>query len=165
MLGPAYTVEVVPGDNLALHHAIGLAPAGTVLVIGNGAQVTAHLGDILAQACAERGILGVILDGAIRDRPEIVKQRFPVFHVGTSPAGPDKNGPGSVERPVTLRGTRVDPGDIVCADADGVAVVPAADWDRVKEAITALEEREAGIMARIAAGEKTVDIYGLKELS
>ena len=108
---------------------------------------------------------GVILDGAIRDRPEIVKQRFPVFHVGTSPAGPDKNGPGSVERPVTLRGTRVDPGDIVCADADGVAVVPAADWDRVKEAITALEEREAGIMARIAAGEKTVDIYGLKELS
>ena len=54
---------------------------------------------------------------------------------------------------------------IVCADADGVAVVPAADWDRVKEAITALEEREAGIMARIAAGEKTVDIYGLKVLS
>jgi regulator of RNase E activity RraA len=165
VLGPAYTVEVAPGDNLGLHHAIALAPPGTVLVIGNGAQVTAHLGDILSQACAERGILGVILDGAIRDRPEIVRQQFPVFHVGTSPAGPAKDGPASVEKPVVLRGTRVDPGDIVCADADGVAVVPADDWERVRVAITALEEREAEIMARIAAGETTVDIYGLKELS
>ncbi|CAB4705827.1 unannotated protein [freshwater metagenome] len=165
VLGPAYTVEVAPGDNLALHHAIGLAPAGTVLVVGNGGQQTAHLGDILAQACSERGILGVIIDGAIRDRPEIVKQQFPVFHVGTSPAGPAKDGPGAVERPVVVRGTRVEPGDIVCADADGVAVVAAGDWERVRGEIAALEAREAEIMARIAAGETTVDIYGLKELS
>jgi regulator of RNase E activity RraA len=52
----------------------------------------------------------------------------------------------------------------VCADADGVAIVPAVFADEVRAAAEALVEREQGILAAIARGETTVDIYALKEL-
>jgi 4-hydroxy-4-methyl-2-oxoglutarate aldolase len=59
---------------------------------------------------------------------------------------------------------RVDPGDLVCADADGVAIVPAADAAEVLAAAEALEQSELGILAAIGRGETTVDILALKGL-
>jgi len=165
VLGPAFTVQGAGADNLALHHAVAQAAPGDVIVLAvGGERDVAHCGEIVAVAATGRGVAGLVLDGAIRDRNEIAELGLPVFHLGASPRGPGKNGPGALNVPVELAGSRVEPGDLVCADADGVAIVPAVFADEVRAAAEALVEREQGILAAIARGETTVDIYALKEL-
>jgi 4-hydroxy-4-methyl-2-oxoglutarate aldolase len=164
-LGPAFTVLGAGADNLALHHAVAAAKPGDVIVLSvGGEREVAHCGEIVAIAAHKRGVAGIVLDGAIRDRIEITGLGLPVFHLGTSPRGPGKAGPGALRVPLEFRGVRVEPGDFVCADADGVAIVTAADAAEVHAAAEALEQREQGILAAIERGETTVEIYGLKGL-
>lgn len=165
VLGPALTVQGAGGDNLALHHAVAAARPGDVIVLSvGGEQEIAHCGDIIALAAKERGVAGIVLDGAVRDRAEIASLGLPIFHLGTSPRGPAKAGPGAIGVPVRLAGARVEPGDLVCADADGVAIVRSASADEVLAAARALEAREQEIVAALRRGESTVAIYGLGEL-
>jgi 4-hydroxy-4-methyl-2-oxoglutarate aldolase len=164
-LGTALTVQGAGGDNLALHHAVAAARNGDVIVLAvGGEQETAHCGDIVALAAKERGVAGIVLDGAVRDRAEIAALALPVFHHGTSPRGPAKAGPGALNVPVEIGGVRIEPGDLVCADADGVAIVRARDADEVVAAARALEAKEEAIVAAVRRGESTVEIYGLREL-
>ncbi|HSW20640.1 MAG TPA: RraA family protein, partial [Ramlibacter sp.] len=122
--GPAFTVEVRPGDNLMIHAAIALAQPGDVLVVdGKGDQTSALMGTIMMTACKQRGIAGVILDGAVRDSLEIDEMDYPVFSVGTNPNGPTKSIGGRIGHPVSCGGVTVKPGDFVLADADGIVVV------------------------------------------
>lgn len=163
--GRAFTAQGARGDNLALHHAVAHARAGDVIVLAVGEeQDVAHCGEIVALAARERGIAGIVIDGAIRDRVEITELGLPVFHLGTSPSGPGKAGPGTLGVPIELRGVRVEAGDLISADADGIAVVRAVDVESVTAAAEALVAREQEIIARIRGGESTVDIFGLKEL-
>jgi 4-hydroxy-4-methyl-2-oxoglutarate aldolase len=165
VLGRAFTAQGAGGDNLALHHAVSTAGPGDVIVLAvGGEREIAHCGEIVAIAARERGVLGIVLDGAIRDRHEISQLGLPVFHLGTSPRGPAKHGPGALGVPVELCGISVVPGDLVCADADGIAIVAAADADEVQAAVAALEAREQGIIAELRAGRTSVDVFGLKDL-
>jgi 4-hydroxy-4-methyl-2-oxoglutarate aldolase len=164
--GPALTVQGAGGDNLALHHAVAVASPGDVIVLAvGGERSVAHCGDIIALAARERGVAGIVLDGAIRDRAEIVRLGMPVFHLGTSPRSPEKGGPGALRVPVQLAGVRVEPGDLVCADADGVAIVPAALAGEVREAAARLEAREREIVAALERGDTTVSLFDLPGLS
>ena len=122
--GPAFTVEVRPGDNLMIHAAMSMAKPGDVLVIdGKGDQMAALMGTIMMTACRQLGIAGVVIDGAVRDSLEIDEMDFPVFSVGTNPNGPTKNIGGRIGHPVNCGGVVVNPGDFVLGDADGVVVV------------------------------------------
>jgi 4-hydroxy-4-methyl-2-oxoglutarate aldolase len=164
-LGPALPVQGAPGDNLAMHHALHHAEPGEVIVLATGGETAvAHVGDIVAFAAGVRGVAGIVLDGAVRDRAELEAVGVPVFFRGTSPRGPGKAGPGAVRVPVVLDGVTIEPGDLVCADADGVVVVRTTDAGEVLAAAAALEQREEQIRAAIERGERTVDIFGLKEL-
>ena len=135
-----------------------------IVLAVDGERQVAHCGEIVAIAALERGLAGLVLDGAIRDRAEIAELGFPVFFRGTSPRGPGKNGPGALGVPVELDGVTVHPGDLVCADADGVAIVSAADVAGVQADVAALEAREQAIVAAIRSGTTTVEIFRLKEL-
>lgn len=164
-VGPALTVQGAPGDNLALHHAVAAARPGEVIVIAvGGEQEIAHCGGIVATAAHERGVAGIVIDGAIRDRPEIVQLGFPVFHLGTSPRKPGKAGPGALRVAVELQGVPIEPGDFVFADADGIAIVTAAELDELTTAANLLEAKEQSILDQLARGATTVDIYGLDPL-
>ncbi len=122
--GPAFTVEVRPGDNLMIHAAIALAQPGDVLVIdGKGDQTAALMGTLMLSACKKRGLAGVIVDGSIRDKLEILELDFPVFSAGFNPAGPTKYVPGRLNHPICAGGITVNPGDLVVGDADGVTVI------------------------------------------
>jgi 4-hydroxy-4-methyl-2-oxoglutarate aldolase len=163
--GPAFTVQGAPGDNLALHHALTAAAPGAVIVLAvGGERRVAHCGEIVAIAARERGIAGIVLDGAVRDRAELAALGFPVFFQGTSPRGPGKIGPGALGVPVELAGVAICPGDLVCADADGVAVVAAADVEAVQAAVAALEAREQEVVAGIRGGRSTIELFELEEL-
>jgi 4-hydroxy-4-methyl-2-oxoglutarate aldolase len=163
--GRALTVQGAPGDNLALHHAVAAAQPGDLIVLAVGGHTeTAHCGGIVVEAARRRGVAAIVLDGAIRDRAEIAEGGFPVFHLGTSPRKPGKAGPGALRVPVELQGVRIEPGDLVAADADGIAIVAAADLDELTTAASLLEAKEQSILGRLAGGDTTVDIYGLDPL-
>ncbi|MEY5099311.1 MAG: 4-hydroxy-4-methyl-2-oxoglutarate aldolase [Pseudomonadota bacterium] len=151
--GPAFTVEVRPGDNLMIHAAIALAKPGDVLVIdGKGDQTSALMGTIMMTACQQRGIAGVIMDGAVRDSLEIDEMDYPVFSVGTNPNGPTKNIGGRIGHPVSCGGVTVNAGDFVLADADGIVVVERAKLAGLIPACHKKVEDEAKRIAQIKQG-------------
>jgi len=124
LAGPAFTVEVRPGDNLMIHAAMALAKPGDVLVIdGKGDQTSALMGTIMMTACRQLGLAGVVIDGAVRDSLEIDEMDYPVFSVGTNPNGPTKQVGGRIGHPVSVGGVTVAPGDFIIGDGDGVVVV------------------------------------------
>lgn len=127
LAGPAFTVEVRPGDNLMIHAAIALARPGDVLVVdGRGDLTAALMGTLMISTCQKLGLGGVVVDGAIRDRLELLDLGFPVFAAGFNPAGPTKYVPGRINHPVSVGGAAVQPGDLVVGDADGVVVIERA---------------------------------------
>ncbi|MEP6812612.1 MAG: RraA family protein [Actinomycetota bacterium] len=165
ILGPAFTAQGAPGDNLALHHAVAEAAPGDVIVLAvGGERGRAHCGGIVATAAHGRGIGGLVLDGAIRDRSEIAELGLPVFHLGASPLKPAKDGPAALGVPVEIGGVRIEPGDLVAADADGIVIVPRAHAEELLAAAKALEDGEHAILTQLEAGKTTVEIYGFDPL-
>jgi 4-hydroxy-4-methyl-2-oxoglutarate aldolase len=165
-VGRALTVRGAAGDNLAIHQAVAEGERGEVIVVTvDGGQEIAHCGDVLALAAKERGIAGIIIDGSIRDRAAVARLGFPIFHRGTSPRGPGKYGPGELRVPIELLGVPIQPGDLVCADDDGVVVVPSAEVEAVLADARALEAREQELMAQILDGASTLDLFSLPKRS
>lgn len=124
LAGPAFTVEVRPGDNLMIHAAMAMAKPGDILVIdGKGDRTCALMGAIMVNACRQLGLGGIVMDGAMRDSLELRELGFPVFCAGTNPNGPTKFVPGRINWPVSVGGIAVSPGDLVVADADGVVFI------------------------------------------
>lgn len=151
--GPALTVRTRPGDNLVVHKALDLARPGEVLVVAaGGATDRAILGGLMAQYASSRGLAGIVVDGAVRDKSVLDQKGPPVFAAGISHLGPYKDGPGDLRGPVSLAGLAVSDGDLVVADEDGVAVIPR---DRAEEIIAAAEAKfdaEEAEAAAISAG-------------
>ncbi|NJD86397.1 MAG: RraA family protein [Betaproteobacteria bacterium] len=124
LAGPAFTVEVRPGDNLMIHAAMAMAKPGDVLVIdGKGDTSCALMGALMLNGCKVLGLGGVVIDGAVRDTEELRELGFPVFARAANPNGPTKFVPGRINWPVSVGGVAVRPGDLVVGDADGVVVV------------------------------------------
>ena len=122
--GPAFTIEVRPGDNLMIHAAMAMARPGDVLVIdGKADRTCALMGSIMLTACKALGLAGVVLDASIRDTEELRDLGFAVWAVGANPNGPTKNIPGRINWPIGCGGASVNPGDLIVGDADGVVVI------------------------------------------
>lgn len=165
VVGPAFTVKCFPRDNLILHQAIYDAPRGSVIVIDSGGFVDAgSMGEIMTIACMERGIAGVILDGACRDANEISELGFPFFCRGFNPGGTAKDSWGSLNVTVQCGGVVVHPGDYVIGDADGVVVVAQAEARRVLEKAKAIAQREVEVKELLRQGKSTLEIYGFDKL-
>jgi 4-hydroxy-4-methyl-2-oxoglutarate aldolase len=95
-----------------------------VMVLENGADY-AGIGGLMATAMKYRGLARAVIDGSVRDTPQIRKLQFPVFSRGVAPSTTINHfRVTGTNIPVTCAGVRVNPGDIVTADEDGVAVVP-----------------------------------------
>lgn len=84
-------------------------------------------GELLSTASRARGAAGCVTDGLTRDIRAIREMRFPVFHGGIGPLDSKGRGKASqIDVPVVCAGVRIEPGDLVFGDADGVVVIPAA---------------------------------------
>jgi regulator of RNase E activity RraA len=85
------------------------------------------MGGLMATAMKYRGLAGAVVDGSVRDTPQISKLQFPVFSMGVAPSTTINHYRfAGMNIPVTCAGARVNPGDFITADEDGVAVVPKA---------------------------------------
>lgn len=160
--GPAYTVAGTAGDNLAMHRGMYNCPAGHVLVATvQGGNETGHWGGLMAIAAKHKGILGLVIDGTIRDANEIADLPFPIFALGVNPRKSIKSYRGEVNVPITCAGVPINPGDIVVGDEHGVMVLPADEVPAILERAKQLQQREAQIIERINRGESLSDIQGV----
>jgi 4-hydroxy-4-methyl-2-oxoglutarate aldolase len=138
VVGRALTVKAWPGDNLAIHGALSRVESGDVLVVDWRGQVDACGGGAQILVEPQRyGLRGVVIDGAWRDAESVAELGLPVFGRGVSATSPPKRQPGEINVPVACGGVVVAPGDLVVADAAGVAVVPRVHLDRVWPALQA----------------------------
>lgn len=160
--GPAVTARCAPGDNLMMHKALLLAAPGDVLVINGGEPSGAQWGDLAAQYAARKGLAGVVVEGCIRDVDALTGMRYPVWSTAVSPAHPDKRGAGVVNVPIDCDGVRVHPGDVVCADGDGVLAIRAHDLAAAVEKAEQRAHHEGEITAAIAAGTSLFELHDLE---
>ena len=162
--GSAVTVLSHPGDNIMIHAAVEACRPGDVLVVTNTAPSTHGMfGDLLATSLMARGVRGLVIDAGVRDTADLRAMGFPVWSQHVSCQGTVKNTPGSVNVPVVLGGVTVQPGDVVCADDDGVVVVERAQAAWALEQSNSRLAKEAATRSRLEAGELGVDIYGLRQ--
>src|SRR5215831_9897980 len=149
--GPAVTVLLKKEEHKegsaasqGMLDAIDAAAPGSVyvMVLEDGADY-AGIGGLMATAMKVRGLAGAIIDGSVRDTPQIRKLQFPVFSRGVVPSTTINHYKfAGVNVPVTCAGVRVNPGDIVTADEDGVAVVPKAKIAEVLKKAQDLDDTE-----------------------
>jgi len=159
--GPAFTVQGRGGDNLALHHAVLAAPAGSVLVVDADGAQHGHWGEVLAVAAQQRGIVGLLIDGGVRDRDEQCQRGFPVFSRNDSILGTGKSYPGVLGQPVVLGGITIATGDLVVGDTDGVVAIAEFEVHRVLAAADARVAHEQDVFVQLLGGATTVDLYDL----
>jgi len=161
--GAAVTAYNFPGDNLMIHVALRVAERGQILLLTNGGGHQGALwGDVACTYAVEKGIEGVVSDGAVRDIDALRELDFPVWSTAVSPGHPEKRGPGSVNVPVVVDGVLVEPGDVIVADGDGVLVIPRDRLKATVEGARARAEKEVAIRKRIKAGESLFEILGMQ---
>jgi 4-hydroxy-4-methyl-2-oxoglutarate aldolase len=149
--GPAYTVllkkeEHKEGSKASqgMLDAIDAAPPGSVyvMVLENGLDY-AGIGALMSTAMKVRGLTGAVVDGSVRDTPQLGRIQFPVFSRGVAPSTTINHFRfAGANIPVTCAGARVNPGDIIVADEDGVAVVPRAHAAEVLKKAEELDNTE-----------------------
>lgn len=111
-----------------------LRPGTVVVIDAQGIENTGFIGSNNALGWMSRGMAGAITNGCCRDTDELILQKIPVYSKyqggGTRPGRIEA---GSINRPVTVGGVLVRPGDMIVADGDGVIVVPREHAERVAE--------------------------------
>lgn len=154
VVGLACTVRTYPGDNLMVHKCLDVARPGDVVVINAGVgRSNAVLGDIISTKATHRGIAGFVIDGLIRDLPDIRPLDFPVYARGTTPMGPLHRGPGEINYPVACGGVVVNPGDVIVADEAGVVVVPQGIAKDLLERLRSKAEAGQAYIEAVQRGE------------
>ncbi|WP_077618296.1 RraA family protein [Bacillus sinesaloumensis] len=157
LCGSAFTVQATPGDNLIIHKALQLIKPGDVLVISYGGYLEAGgmFGGVLSTIAKEKGCLGLVTDGSVRDTKAIKDIRFPVYSGGINIKSTTKSLGGKINNSINICNVTVNPGDLVFGDDDAVVIVPkeqvAEVYERAynreaQEEVTLKKFREEGII-------------------
>jgi 4-hydroxy-4-methyl-2-oxoglutarate aldolase len=162
VLGVAFTVLNYPNDNITTHKALTMLQPGDVLVIDEGRENnTGSFGHNMSLQARNRGIVGMISNGCVRDIKLLRDEKFPAFCRGVCPRSAQKNTPGSINIPVHVGGLVISPGDIVIGDDDGVAVVPLAAAQAVLKTAKSRMDMEYQQAQDIRDGKQPLEIiYG-----
>lgn len=142
-----------PTEDFKVGHIIEAAGPGDVVVIDNGGHPVSTWGGMASYAAKLKGIAGLVVDGACRDREEIIEFAFPVFsrHVVPTP-GKTRIRVESISETVSCGGVRVRPGDVIVADGTGVVCIPAEAAAEVLSLASRFAEDDRQAMAEMDKG-------------
>lgn len=167
-IGYAATIEFVEDDNFDPHDPYGeaidfldeLKPMDMAVIATGGSIQSAFWGELFSTAAKSRGARGMVTDGSLRDSEEIKKTEFNVFGCGTLPL--DYKGRCRVSnkgQAITCGGVIVNPGDLIVADADGVAVVPQKHIAEVVKLANERVQRESKVLSELQEGSSVRDAW------
>lgn len=156
LVGKALTVRSTPGDWSKPVQAIDMAQPGDIIVISAGGVGPALWGELATHSCIQRKVAGVIIDGAIRDTPDIRKIGFPAYARLAMPNAGEPKGFGEIGVPVIIEGIRIESGDWVVADDDGIVVIPARRAVEITNHAMDCLEKENRIRREICEGNTTL---------
>lgn len=158
LVGRAFTLKYTPVG--ATRGTVGdfiddLGP-GDVVVIDNDGRLDATVwGDILTLVASRRGVSGTVIDGVCRDTDRALDLSYPIFSRGYAMrTGKDRVMLEAIQAPVAIGGVRVEPGDVLFGDADGVVVLPAGRAAEVLEVAAAIEDTEDRIRQAVLSGSR-----------
>jgi regulator of RNase E activity RraA len=161
-VGPALTVRLEPGNQVDCLDALSVAQDGDVVVVdAAGETETSIWGGLMAGLCKMKGVVGAVVDGAIRDIDETRDLGFFIFSKAIVPRSTHspfsgRMDPIEINVPIQCAGVLVNPGDLVLGDEIGVVVIPLDKAKEILEKARTQAENEEKTRARIREG-KTVD--------
>ncbi len=162
LAGKAVTVQTFEGDWAKPVEATEIAKRGEVIVVYAGSKDVAIWGELASWSCKQRGIAGIVIDGAVRDVDEIKRIRFPVFARSVVPDAGEPKGFGELNAEIKCGGEYVRPGDWIIGDDNGVVVVPkerAYEIARRAKEVWKNEERVREEIKRGKTLSQVLDLY------
>jgi len=161
LVGRALTVRTYPGDWAKPVEAIDVAEEGDVLVIDSGGVGPAIWGELATHSAIQRGLAGVVIDGAIRDTPDITQLKFAAFARLIMPNAGEPKGLGEIGVPVIVGNRKVETGDWILGDGDGVVVLPKSMATEYANRAMDVLEKENRIREEIKAGSTLSEVTEL----
>ena len=138
----------------------GCCPDDVLIAAAGGSMRSGIWGELLSTAARNRGCVGAIVDGAVRDVAKMTAMGFPVFARGTNPCdSKDRQRVIDIDVPVDIEGVTFSPGDLVVADADGIVVVPQEIEPRVIQYALDKVHGENAVRAAILEGMAATEAY------
>ncbi|MEV5776754.1 RraA family protein [Streptomyces antimycoticus] len=125
-----------------------------VVVLDNQSRPDATVwGDLLTTIAHRRGVAGTVIDGVCRDVDRSLTLGYPIFARGNwMRTGKDRVRVEATQVPVSIGGVRVEPGDLLLGDGDGLVTIPSARIEEVLAAAEAIERAEDAIRRSIESG-------------
>mgnify|MGYP001819534999 FL=1 len=152
-VGPALVAENGPAEILGTMAALHVLEPGDIVISAvHGHRGCSAVGDQFCGMLRNKGAAGFVTDGQVRDYDGIVETGLPVWCAGLSPNSPYSNGPARVGFGAEIGGRRVESGDLIVADRNGVVVVPFAEIDPVIERLTQVQALENALAEKVADG-------------
>ncbi len=140
-------------DEFKVGHMIDAAGPGDIVVVDNGGRPVSTWGGLATYAAKVKGIGGLIVDGGVRDREEMVEHGFPVFARHMTPlTGRSRIKVVAIGQPIACGGVRVRTGDAIVADGSGVVCIPAEHAERVAELASRYSADDKLAEAELAKG-------------
>lgn len=162
IVGTAITVQTFAGDWAKSVEAIDLGGPGNVIVIYNGSNYIAPWGGLATLSCKNKGIEGVVIDGAVRDVDEVRAMNYPVYASGITPNAGEPKGMGEINAEIVCGGQTVRPGDYIVGDESGVVVVPRERAYEIARRAKMVEENESRLYEEIRRGKTLSQVANLK---
>jgi len=163
MVGRAVTVQTFAGDWAKPVEAIDIAYPGEVLVIYNGSNHVATWGGLATLSSLNKGIGGVVIDGAVRDIDEIEQLDLPVFASNSVPNAGEPKGFGEINAEIVCGAQAVKPGDYIVGDDNGVVVVPKERAYEIARRAKEVEKTESRLYDEIRKGHTLSEIIKLEK--
>ncbi|VVB97062.1 Bifunctional enzyme Fae/Hps [uncultured archaeon] len=162
-VGRAVTVQTFEGDWAKSVEAIDVAKQGDVIVIYNGSPHVAPWGELATLSCINKGVAGVVIDGAVRDVDDIRRLNFPVFSASIMPNAGEPKGFGEINAEIQCGDQIVKPGDFIVGDDNGVVVIPKERGYEVARRAVEVEKNERRIRDEIKRGKTLSEVMYLQK--